>query len=118
MVRHLVAFGFNTALGIWHDSEKNAINLACDLVEPFRPVIDYFVYWNKDVLTNELSTDVRRRMIKLLSARVEVDGKRCTVDYAMQLLVRGLVNLLNTGDMDAMKFPRIIPTDMSEDAVI
>jgi CRISPR-associated protein Cas1 len=40
LARDLVAHGFVTALGLFHRSELNAFNLADDLLEPFRPVVD------------------------------------------------------------------------------
>jgi len=40
LARNLVAYGFITAIGLHHSSEQNAFNLADDLIEPFRPLID------------------------------------------------------------------------------
>ncbi|WP_029011407.1 type II CRISPR-associated endonuclease Cas1 [Azospirillum halopraeferens] len=40
VARALVAAGFLPAFGLHHDSATNAFNLADDLVEPFRPVVD------------------------------------------------------------------------------
>ncbi|MEW6612398.1 MAG: type II CRISPR-associated endonuclease Cas1 [Pseudomonadota bacterium] len=43
LARHLVAYGFLTAFGLHHRSEQNAFNLADDLIEPFRPILDAHV---------------------------------------------------------------------------
>lgn len=40
LARNLVAYGFITAIGLHHSSEQNTFNLADDLIEPFRPLID------------------------------------------------------------------------------
>lgn len=40
LAKHLVAYGFLTPLGLHHCSEQNAFNLADDLIEPFRPLVD------------------------------------------------------------------------------
>lgn len=40
IARSLTAYGFLPAFGIFHHSELNAFNLADDLFEPFRPLID------------------------------------------------------------------------------
>ena len=42
LARSLVCYGFLPALGLHHDSERNAFNLADDLIEPFRPLLDNY----------------------------------------------------------------------------
>lgn len=44
IARHLVAYGFLTAIGIHHRNEQNSFNLADDLIEPFRPLLDDYVF--------------------------------------------------------------------------
>ena len=61
IARDLAAQGFHPALGLHHDSVENAFNLADDLIEPFRPLVDLAV--------------VRR-----LEQRAEKDGAELTVD--------------------------------------
>lgn len=48
MNKEIVSNGYLTQLGIHHKNEFNEFNLTCDLMEPFRIVIDSFVYYNKD----------------------------------------------------------------------
>lgn len=43
IARQLVGYGFLPAFGIHHCSEQNAFNLADDLIEPYRPHIDFLV---------------------------------------------------------------------------
>lgn len=38
--RCVVANGYITQLGLFHDNVFNQFNLACDLMEPFRPLVD------------------------------------------------------------------------------
>lgn len=38
--REIVAGGYLTQLGIWHDNEFNQFNLSCDLMEPLRTIVD------------------------------------------------------------------------------
>lgn len=35
-----MAVGFHPTFGIHHDSQLNAFNLADDLIEPYRPLVD------------------------------------------------------------------------------
>lgn len=44
--REVVARGYLTQEGINHHNEFNQYNLSCDLVEPFRPIVDRIVFDN------------------------------------------------------------------------
>lgn len=44
--KEIISNGYLTQLGIHHKNEFNEFNLTCDLMEPFRPIIDNFVYFN------------------------------------------------------------------------
>lgn len=46
--KEVISNGYLTQLGIHHKNEYNDFNLTCDLMEPFRPIIDHFVYFNKE----------------------------------------------------------------------
>ena len=51
----LVSYGFNCAIGLHHCSEQNEFNLADDVIEPFRPVVDLWVDENCDRLFEKLN---------------------------------------------------------------
>ncbi len=112
LVRHLVSMGFNTYLGIWHNSERNQFNLASDLIEPFRCIVDYYVYWNKDKITTPLPFSIRKDLINLLSSPVMINKKQCTVDYAMEVVVKSLLNATKENDSSLLFLPKIMEMDM------
>ncbi len=41
--REITANGYLTQLGLWHENRFNPYNLASDLMEPFRPLVDRLV---------------------------------------------------------------------------
>ena len=84
--RYLVAHGLNPAFGIHHSSELNAFNLADDLIEPFRPIIDLFVKRNikKDT---QLSSAIKVELLKLLDEIVIYDNQRVQISYCMKQIV-------------------------------
>ena len=84
--RYLVAHGLNPAFGIHHSSELNAFNLADDLIEPFRPIIDLFVKRNINKDT-ELSSAIKIELLKLLDEIVIYDNQRVQVSYCMKQIV-------------------------------
>lgn len=41
--QEIVSNGYLTYIGIHHDNEENQFNLASDLMEPFRPIVDFWL---------------------------------------------------------------------------
>ncbi len=70
IARHIVAYGLNPSFGMWHSSELNAFNLADDFIEPFRPLVDKYVFKNisKDV---EITFKNRQDLVGLLYEKVK-----------------------------------------------
>lgn len=68
LARDLVAYGFLTAFGLHHKSEQNAFNLADDLLEPFRPIVDSHVLTvlPRDAEDHELTRDDKAGLVNLL----------------------------------------------------
>ena len=43
IARTLCCFGFLPAFGLCHQNELNSFNLADDIIEPYRPLVDAYV---------------------------------------------------------------------------
>ena len=108
LARLLVVHGFNTYLGIWHNSNKNAFNLASDFIEVFRPVVDYYCFWNADNLDLPLTLENRKSLINLLSDIISIDGNKCKVSYAMELMVESFYKALKTRKFEYVLIPEIL----------
>ncbi|PIE04778.1 MAG: subtype II CRISPR-associated endonuclease Cas1 [Spirochaetales bacterium] len=91
--RAIVAAGLLPALGIYHSNQRNAFCLADDLMEPYRPLVDYEVF-NTGVASGELDKHAKQKLAKLLLLDIEVDGKNTIVNNAMQMLAFSYVNSL------------------------
>lgn len=105
LIRSCAFNGLNGNIGIWHSNMQNANNLACDLVEPFRPVVDYYVYQHMEELTEPLSKEFRHGLINLVNEYVAVSKKKYQVSYAMEMLVDDYVEYLKTGDITCVHVP-------------
>lgn len=116
LIRTCAFNGLNGNLGIWHNNMQNANNLACDLVEPFRPVVDYYVFKHLNELTTPLTKETRRGLINLVNEYVIIENKKYQVYYAMSMLVNDFVEYLKTGDIGCVKMPAFITkeTDNSD----
>ncbi len=87
IARTLAAAGLEPCLGIHHRNELNNFNLADDLIEPFRPIVDLFVMLNvssEDTLTSEL----KYRLIGLLSVNVMLGTENQSASYAIERMVQ------------------------------
>ena len=70
IIRHIIAYGLNPSFGMWHSSELNAFNLADDLLEPFRPIVDKYVFNNveKDSI---FTIQIKYELMALLYKKVK-----------------------------------------------
>lgn len=64
--RSVVAAGLHPTLGLHHSNEGNAMRLADDLMEPFRPVIDLKVWLLARHGEHEVTPDTKRALVRTL----------------------------------------------------
>ncbi len=113
VARAVVSYGFLSSLGIEHESELNNFNLADDLMEPFRPFVDYVVFTDlaKDTTDGELSREDRVRLLQVLSSDVCIGGKTQTVLRATDILVQSLVSAMEGKDPSLLLLPAFTPQE-------
>lgn len=104
--REIVASGYLTQIGIWHDNEFNQFNLACDLMEPFRVVVDRTVLSLEDG-----DKDFKRKMVNILNYKTIIGGKNTTLDLAVRQYTKSVLRALDSGDEDLIIFPEEMTQD-------
>ncbi len=107
MARYLAAYGFMPALGLHHRSELNSFNLADDMMEPFRPVVDLMVYSGVDP-SEELCPEHKRLLFNCLNLDILSGGQRHSVAYAMERAVQSLRHSVSQNE-NALVLPRLLP---------
>lgn len=98
IARGLVAHGLHPTLGLFHDSEQNAFNLADDLIEPFRPLIDLHVFKNPPFAEEELKPPDKAALVSLLNTDVGMPQGRMSALSAIEYAVESLVRLFEADD--------------------
>ena len=98
--REIVASGYLTQLGIWHDNEFNQFNLSSDLMEPFRTIVDEVAF-----SLPEGDKEFKRKMADILNFQISIDGKTTTLDLAVRTYVRSVLNALEASDPSLIIFP-------------
>jgi CRISPR-associated protein Cas1 len=90
--REIVARGYLTQYGICHRNEFNQFNLACDLMEPFRPVVDRTVV---QCFNYELDTDTKRILADVGNQSVDYKGGLYRLRSVVGLYIQDCLNALN-----------------------
>ncbi|WP_375317716.1 type II CRISPR-associated endonuclease Cas1 [Spiroplasma endosymbiont of Virgichneumon dumeticola] len=76
--RTISKYGLNNYLGIFHIGKSNPYNLACDFIEPLRPIVDYWVTKNIDTINNSISYNHRLELIKAFLSIYVIKFKNST----------------------------------------
>ncbi|MCF1784350.1 type II CRISPR-associated endonuclease Cas1 [Lactobacillus mulieris] len=97
--RRIVQNGYETYLGIHHSSIANQFNLASDLMEPFRPFVDYWVAGQK---LKDFTPDVRYGLVELLSLQIKYNGKAILLANAIDLFTKECLGYLSS-DVDKLE---------------
>lgn len=101
--REIVASGYMTQIGIWHDNEFNEFNLGSDLMEPLRPVVD-------ETALNIPSDDsmFKRKMAGILNYNATFAEKNTTLDIAIRQYVKSVLTALELNSTEEIIFPENI----------
>lgn len=108
VARTLVMYGFNTALGVNHCNELNSFNLADDFMEPFRPIVDLWVYNNIDI-DDILTKDHRIALVNLVNYECIIDGKNHSILNAIDKMISSYTTACRKKDFRLLKLPTIKP---------
>lgn len=111
MARIVSGYGLNGLLGIFHKNEYNQFNLVDDLMEPFRQIVDIWVYQN---LRNQeyLKYEYRLQLTNLLNAKIKYGKEVCTVTGAMDKYVKGFIKCIDEKETSKFFCPVVSSLEM------
>lgn len=99
--REIVASGYITQLGLFHDNMFNQFNLASDLMEPFRVLIDREVI---QMQRKEFAHEEKIQLVNVLNNEVMIDGKTQYVNNAIKIYCKSVFDALNENDSALIRF--------------
>ena len=102
--RDIVANGYITQLGLFHDNMFNQFNLASDLMEPFRPLVDKCVLGMK---LEQFEHEEKMWLVDILNQEVQIDGKIQYVSNAIKIYCKSVFDALNEDDSALVRFYKI-----------
>ena len=113
IARCLVASGFHPTFGIHHNSQLNAFNLADDLVEPYRTMVDLVAL--KNIGSNTiLSKKERRELSGILHNACVADGAKVKIMHVIEMMVESLKRIILCGSEERLILPTVLPVEFME----
>lgn len=101
--REIACNGYSTMLGLFHNNMFNPFNLGCDIMEPFRPIVDRAV---KNINPQKFETEEKRLILSLLSMDLFVDGKKQNLLNTIKIYTKSVFEAIESGDTADIKFYR------------
>lgn len=102
--REVSANGYITQLGLFHDNMFNQFNLASDLMEPFRILIDRKVV---DMMPDKFEHEEKMDILHVLDQEVVIANRKEYVNNAIKIYCKSVFDALNDNDTSLIKFYRI-----------
>lgn len=108
IARSLVAHGFQPNIGLFHRSEQNAFNLADDLIEPYRALVDLYVFQNTNphaLPEAELTPADKVALVALLNVDVQMPRGNMSVLSSIEQATESLVRLFDGANESVLELP-------------
>lgn len=98
--KEIISNGYLTQIGIHHKNEFNQYNLSCDLMEPFRIIIDNYVYFNCD---KEFDSDYKMNLVNLFNQKYKYNKKLYTLKDIIKLYTKSIFDNIENNKLDEYK---------------
>ncbi|HRK70016.1 MAG TPA: type II CRISPR-associated endonuclease Cas1 [Micropepsaceae bacterium] len=110
--RALVASGLIPSLGVWHRNRSNPFCLADDLLEPWRPIVDWKVHRivaNVDNVPSLEHRPTRAELLAIFNETVIVGARRWPVLLGIEQSAASLAKAIVNNDRAALLLPESLP---------
>ena len=98
--REIVLSGCMTQFGLKHANQFNQFNLASDIMEPFRPIIDRIVYENR----NSSFVKIKRELFTIFSDTFRYNGKDMYLSNIISDYTKKVIQALNQPEKGVPEF--------------
>ena len=101
--REIVLNGYLTQLGLFHDNMFNQFNLASDLMEPFRPLVDRLV---SHMTLVEFEHTQKMELVNLMNQEVIINERCELISNAIKIYCKSVFDALEDADVSLIRFYR------------
>ena len=88
-------------LGLHHNNMFNQFNLGCDIMEPFRPIIDRAV---KLLSPEKFESEEKKQILRLLSEEFIIDGKKQSLLNTIKIYSKSVFDAIESNDTALIRF--------------
>lgn len=97
VARAVVAAGLHPSLGIHHSNRANSMCLVDDLMEPFRPFVDYIVAVLVSHMREEMSIEVKRDLAAVLVMDLATERGTTPLETCLERVAQSLAQSFESG---------------------
>ena len=106
IAQEIISHGYISSLGIFHCSEYNYFGFADDLIEVYRPIIDYYVI---QLIIKEnisfMSSSYKEKLLSILYTIILYDNKKQKLIESIKLYVISVTDGLSNKQIERINFP-------------
>lgn len=99
--REIVSAGYITQIGLFHDNMFNQFNLASDLMETFRPLVDEVVV---ELKPEVFEKEEKHKILEIVNKEVQIGEKKEVFGNAIKIYCKSVFDALNERDISILKF--------------
>lgn len=109
IARSIICYGLEPSIGIFHHSELNNYNLADDMIEPFRPLVDLYVSSHFDIseIDSTLTPEMKKGLFGIINFDMSVKGDMRIVSNCIDMLIASYSSVLQ-GNRTELDLPELI----------
>lgn len=107
VARSLVRYGFTPSLGIFHDSQTNAFNLADDFMEVLRPFVDVTVALHVHD-HSEWSKEIREKLFSLLNYEAIWKDEKQSLTNGVDRMIQSFIAACREKDPKYLVLPELV----------
>ena len=109
VARAIVETGLLPVLGIFHKNKYNPYCLADDMMEPYRPFVDWLVmdWLTRNPETEDLTKEFKAHILQIATKDVKIDGKTRPLMVAVKTTVSSLYKCY-TGEKRQISYPELL----------
>ena len=106
IAQEIVSHGYIPSLGIFHCSEYNYYGLADDIIEVFRPILDYYVI---DIINKEeikfMTTSYKEKLLNVFYNYINYGKSKQKILESIRLYVINITDVLSNNNISKLTFP-------------
>ena len=103
---HIINKGLHPSLGMFHSSQFNNYNLADDIIEIYRPLVDYIVYKISQEEESFLKED-RQVMMQVILQKVKIKDSIVDFEYSVDVYITSIIKSYDEDNISFLNIPTL-----------